>query len=74
MFALRGKEALKEAGITHVVSVLRQPLDATLFEGYQHHIIEVDDVEDENIIEHFAGANEFIKKALEGGGAVLIHW
>ncbi|KAI5813438.1 protein-tyrosine phosphatase-like protein [Pyronema omphalodes] len=73
MFALRGKEALKEAGITHVVSVLRQPLDAKLFEGYEHHIIEVDDVEDENIIQYFAGANEFIKKALEEGGAVLIH-
>lgn len=74
MFALRGREALKEAGITHVVSVLRLPLDKTLFEGYEHKVIEVDDVEDENLLEHFTASNKFISGALQGGGAVLIHW
>lgn len=74
MFALRGREALKEAGITHVVSVLRLPLDKTLFENYEHKVIEVDDVEDENLLEHFTASNEFISGALRAGGAVLIHW
>lgn len=74
MFALRGREALKEAGITHVISVLRLPLDKTLFENYEHKIIEVDDVEDENLLEHFTASNKFISGALQAGGAVLIHW
>jgi len=74
MYALRRCEALKEAGITHVVSVLRLPLDKELFVQYQHKIVEVDDVEDENLLEHFADTNKFISDALKSGGAVLIHW
>ncbi|PWW78896.1 dual specificity protein phosphatase 12 [Tuber magnatum] len=73
MYALRRREALEEAGITHVVSVLRLPLDKELFLQYQHKIIEVDDVEDENLLEHFPDSNKFISEALKGGGAVLIH-
>lgn len=73
MFALRGREALNEAGITHVVSVLRLPLDKTLFENYEHKVIEVDDVEDENLLEHFTASNKFISEALKARGAVLIH-
>lgn len=74
MFALLGREALKEAGITHVVSVLRRPLGKALFENYEHKVIEVDDVEDENMLEHFTASNKFISGALQAGGAVLIHW
>lgn len=74
MYALRRREALKEAGITHVVSVLRLPLDKELFVQYQHKIVEVDDVENENLLEHFADTNKFISDALKNGGAVLIHW
>lgn len=74
MFALRGGEASKEAGITHVVSVLRLPLDKELFKTYQHKVIEVDDARDENLLEHFAESNKFISDALKGGGAVFIHW
>ncbi|KAG0136678.1 protein-tyrosine phosphatase-like protein [Tuber indicum] len=73
MYALRGREALKKAGITHVVSVLRLPLDKELFVQYQHKIIEVDDAEAENLLEHFADSHKFISDALKGGGAVLIH-
>ena len=31
-------------------------------------------MEDENIIEHFAGSNAFIQEGLDGGGGVLVHW
>jgi dual specificity phosphatase 12 len=71
---LRRKEALKKANITHVVSALRLPLDKDLFVNYKHHIVELDDVGDENIIEHFAGSNAFIQEGLDGGGGVLVHW
>jgi len=73
MFALRAKTALREAAITHVVSVLRLPLDQALFEGFEHLVIEADDVEEENLIEHFAKTNEFISGALRDSGSVLIH-
>ncbi|KAL7268237.1 tyrosine protein phosphatase yvh1, partial [Rhizina undulata] len=73
MFALRRREAMKEAGITHVVSVLRLPLDKALFENYEHMVVEVDDVEDENILEHFSTSNKFISSAIQNGGVVLIH-
>ncbi|KAL2843965.1 protein-tyrosine phosphatase-like protein [Aspergillus pseudodeflectus] len=73
IFSLKNKAALSRANITHVVSVLRlQPTDDT-FLTYQHHHIEVDDVEDENILEHFPAAIGFIQSGLNSGGGVLVH-
>jgi dual specificity phosphatase 12 len=74
MYALHAKSGLKTAAISHMVSCLRLPLDKTLFEGYEHLVIEVDDMEDENLLEHFPTTNKFISKALKDGGAVFIHW
>ncbi|KAG9840449.1 dual specificity protein phosphatase 12, partial [Aureobasidium melanogenum] len=73
IFTLRRKDQLAEAGITHVLSVLRLPLEEKLFEGYKHMVIEVDDVEDENLLEHFPAATRFIEDGLASGGAVLVH-
>ncbi|KAI5784627.1 protein-tyrosine phosphatase-like protein [Geopyxis carbonaria] len=75
MFALRFNDTRlkEEAGITHIVSVIRLPLDHRLFEGYEHLIIEVDDVDEENLLEHFAKTNEFVENALKSGGSVFIH-
>ncbi len=75
MFTLRRREALKQANITHVVSVLRAPLDEELFRPFtKHMVVEVDDVEDENLLEHFPATNRFIQDGLDGGGGVLVHW
>ena len=74
LFSLRRKEALEQANITHVLSVLRLPLDEELFAKYKHHVVEVDDVDDENLLEHFAATNAFIQDGLDGGGGVLVHW
>ena len=74
LFSMRRKEALKKANITHVVSALCLPLDRDLFEGYQHLVVEVDDVEDENILHHFPTSNNFIQDGLDAGGGVLVHW
>ncbi|KAL8769910.1 MAG: hypothetical protein Q9194_005306 [Teloschistes cf. exilis] len=73
LFTLKRKGALKTANITHVLSVLTLPLDDALFEGYQHLAIDVDDVEDADIIQHFSVTNAFIREGLEGGGGVLVH-
>lgn len=37
-------------------------------------VVEVDDVEDDNLLEHFSATNAFIQTALNGGGSVLVHW
>lgn len=37
-------------------------------------VVEVDDVEDENLLEHFPATNQFIQEGLDGGGGVLVHW
>ncbi len=72
MFTLRRREALQQANITHVLSVLRTPLDQDLFAPFKHCVVEVDDVEDENLLEHFPATNQFIQEGLNGGGGVLV--
>lgn len=74
LFSLRNKAALSRANITHVVSVLRLHPKESLFESFKHLVIEVDDVEDENLLQHFATANAFIQSGLDAGGSVLVHW
>ncbi|KAL8681701.1 MAG: hypothetical protein Q9224_002330 [Gallowayella concinna] len=74
IFTLKRKEALKEANITHILSVLTLPLDPALFENYKHLAIDIDDDEDADIIQHFPASNVFIQEGLEGGGGVLVHW
>ncbi|KAF2709304.1 dual specificity protein phosphatase 12 [Pleomassaria siparia CBS 279.74] len=74
MFTLRRRDALQQANITHVLSVLRLPLDQNLFSPFkQHMVVEVDDVDDENLLEHFPATNRFIQNGLDSGGGVLVH-
>ena len=65
---------MRWARISHVLSLLRLPLDQDLFTAFTHHVVEVDDVEDENLIEHFPACNTFIQHGLDAGGGVLVHW
>lgn len=74
LFTLKRREALKTANITHVLSVLTLPLDDALFDGYKHLVIDLDDVEEADILQHFPASNAFINDGLQGGGGVLVHW
>jgi dual specificity phosphatase 12 len=71
---LRRKKALQDVGVTHVLSVLRLELDENIFGDYSHKVVEVDDVDDENLLEHFPSCNKFIQDGLDAGGSVLVHW
>ncbi|PLB54428.1 phosphatases II [Aspergillus steynii IBT 23096] len=73
VFALKNKAALSRANITHILSVVRlQQVDDT-FASYQHHQIDVDDMDDENLLENFPSAINFIQSGLDNGGSVLVH-
>ena len=77
LFTLRRRGQLKEANITHVLSVLRLPTDSSYFDpfkGRKHLLVEIDDVEDENLLQYFVTTNGFIQEGLDGGGGVLVHW
>jgi dual specificity phosphatase 12 len=74
IFCLKNKAALARADITHVLSVLRLAPAEETFASYQHHSIDVDDVDDENLLEHFPAAVKFIQAGLDSGGGVLVHW
>jgi dual specificity phosphatase 12 len=65
---------MRNVKITHVVSVLNVQADDELFKSYRHLIISVDDMEDEDLISHFATTNTFIQAGIDEGGAVLVHW
>jgi dual specificity phosphatase 12 len=66
IIALRRPKALANGNITHVVSVIDWKFhdESPLIKDFQHLHISVDDVDEENLIEHFARSNAFIKEGL----------
>ncbi|PGH22967.1 hypothetical protein AJ80_03016 [Polytolypa hystricis UAMH7299] len=71
--SLRNKITLKNANITHIVTVLRMEIQEDQFDGYEHLHVQVNDVSDEDLLEHFPSTNAFIQSGLNGGGGVLVH-
>ena len=74
MFALKRYALLEQANITHVLSIVSQSINPELVEKYRHLGINLDDVDYEDIIQHFPASNAFIKEGLQTGGGVLVHW
>jgi dual specificity phosphatase 12 len=71
---LQQNEILSKAHVTHVLSALKAPLDPVSLFNVKHAMIEVDDLEEEDILQHFPVSNAFIQEGLDGGGGVLVHW
>lgn len=74
ILAVKNKAALGKANISHILSVLQVNLRDESFGPFHHHCIDVDDVADENLLEHFPSSIRFIQSGLDAGGSVLIHW
>lgn len=57
------------------MSALNLPVDNRLFDHCKDRlVIDIDDVEDEDILQHFPESNKFIGNALQDGGKVFVHW
>lgn len=75
LFALRGQQSLRDANVTHILSVFRGVIEPqSLVEGFTHLHIGVDDDDDEDILATFGKAVEFISSAVDDDGGVLVHW
>ncbi|KAI9886766.1 MAG: hypothetical protein M1823_001409 [Watsoniomyces obsoletus] len=72
-FSLSRTAVLKKANITHIVSTLRATPNEALLAPYQHLTVEIDDMEDEDFLQHFPVTNRFIQQGLDDGGGVLVH-
>ncbi|KAJ2331929.1 tyrosine protein phosphatase yvh1 [Coemansia sp. RSA 2681] len=66
------KAKLKEAGVTHILSVARH-YPPSLPNDFVYKAVEIDDLPEENIIQFFPETDVFISSALESGGRVLVH-
>ncbi|KAI5293510.1 tyrosine protein phosphatase yvh1 [Ascosphaera acerosa] len=80
LFALLDPRALETAGITHLVSALKQPVqqlprrtEAWLATVAMHRV-PVDDAPEEEILRYLPDAVRFIEDGLRSGGAVLVQW
>ncbi|CCA72526.1 hypothetical protein PIIN_06463 [Serendipita indica DSM 11827] len=73
----RNLERLKALAVTHIVCI-RDAAEAfsvkPRFPGQFHYLtLDVKDTEDQNLISLFPGARDFIYKAINQGGRVLVH-
>ncbi|KAI9593770.1 dual specificity protein phosphatase 12 [Syncephalis fuscata] len=64
---------LNKAGITHVIRCLVDANEEKCLDGIAYLNIEVQDLEQDNLLQHFNTACTFIQDALEGGQGVLVH-
>jgi hypothetical protein len=64
MSVLRRPKSLEDAGITHIVRALNGDGSGMPEELYKSLQIDIDDLDDENIIQHFGKANRFIRGCL----------
>ena len=68
------EEALKALGITHILNVATGIQNGSL-SGVTYLTVEVLDVPEVNIVEHFGRMQQFIRDGMAaGGGGVLVHW
>jgi dual specificity phosphatase 12 len=67
-------EVLESAGVTHVLTILRETNNSERLKSMKRMIIEVDDDQDEPLIDSFGAAVQWIDDALAEGGVVCVHW
>ena len=74
--ALDSPSYVSEAGITHILSILDWDYCATNlseFNKYTRLHIQADDIPDENLLQHWKKACDFIDSVVNDGGKVFVH-
>ncbi|PIA14308.1 dual specificity phosphatase 12 [Coemansia reversa NRRL 1564] len=66
------KQKLDKCGITHILSVASRYAPSHP-KDFIYKLVSVDDLPEENLIQHFPECNEFIDSTLRSGGRVLVH-
>jgi len=65
------KQALKRLQITHVLSAVG--FEPPFPQDFKYLVLHVDDADEEDMVSHFPSCVQFIREALNSGGAVVIH-
>lgn len=83
IMSLKAERSLKERGVTHILSVLGPIVSYTdsqtwaklpIFQQMKSHlIVEVEDLDDVDILEHLEKTNDFIQHAIDAKEGVLVH-
>ncbi|KAJ2779926.1 tyrosine protein phosphatase yvh1 [Coemansia javaensis] len=63
---------LTRCGVTHVLSVASHYVPSHPA-ALTYKLVSIEDLPEQNIIQHFPGCNRFIRAALDAGGRVLVH-
>lgn len=80
LYALYQQNVVKDAGVTHVLSVidfnfyeLNESSKFLKSQNYSHMIVQIEDDPNEDLLQHFDRMVEFINEGLESGGGVFVH-
>ena len=73
-YTIAGANTLETEGITHILSVMHGIASSDRLQPFQRMLIEINDDPDEDIIDYFAPAVQWIDDALAEGGKVVVHW
>lgn len=73
VWSLSSLRDLKQANITHIVSLLRGDVQDMTVHGFKQLHVEIDDDDEEDIMRFFELTNKFINEATSQGTNVLVH-
>ena len=66
-------DALQKNGVTHILTVVHQPLRKDVTDLFCYKFIHALDMESQDLLSHFEDAIAFIDEGRAAGG-VLVHW
>ncbi|CAG9133707.1 unnamed protein product [Plutella xylostella] len=71
----RDRDTLQRLGVTHLLTIDVVPLPRAVLDTTKLHVeyLKLADVPKEDLITHLPATNEYIKKAINNGGTVLVH-
>ena len=66
--------AMREAGISHILSVIDRPMAVSIQNQFTCKFVNVLDFPDEDLLSYFEESLRFIDEGRKNGTGVLVHW